>query len=470
MNNNLEGEVINYYESGAVRSKQQFKDGSREGIAISYFESGAVQLRQHFKNGMIEGIAISYFESGAVKSKERFKDGKLEGEVISYFESGAVQSKHQFKEDKAEGEAIFYYESGAVKSKERSKNGKVEGEIISYFESGAVDSKHQFKEDKPEGEAIYYYESGAVQLRQHFKNGMIEGEVIFYYESGAIEQISQFKNDNIIGQPVYFNDREKWEIKDPDIFKVLNKSLRGMVNTKWFTNTFPSDLFSFISEKRSKLKLFHGPTCSGKTEIAQRLAGMREGFPGLIDIGVDVHYLTGIESEIAVRDIVDKLKPLSVVLIDEADKFLNPKSPLYSEQSAHRFTNMIITLFERKPLYWVLIGTWDFLQEGDQSMDEKVSNLYGPEFGTRVDYDWRFPDWSLETLLEAIKASVPNRKVTYDDMSLAIMAQYCLKSGGGVRSFDNLEQRLMRKLRMKGDLTHIDEILVKECFKEWKYS
>jgi hypothetical protein len=53
-------------------------------------------------------------------------------------------------------------------------------------------------------------------------------------------------------------------------------------------------------------------------------------------------------------------------------------------------------------------------------------------------------------------------------MSLAIMAQYCLKSGGGVRSFDNLEQRLMRKLRMKGDSAHIDEILVKECFKDSK--
>jgi hypothetical protein len=259
------------------------------------------------------------------------------------------------------------------------------------------------------------------------------------------------------------------KLDDESISKSIVKSLRGMVNTKWFTNTFPSDLSSFLEEERSKLKLFHGPTCSGKTEIAQRLAGMREGFPGLKDIGVDVHYLTGIESEIAVKDIVDKLKPLSVVLIDEADKFLNPKSPLYAEQSAHRFTNMIITLFERKPLYWVLIGTWDFLQEGDQSMDEKVSSLYGPEFGTRVDYDWRFPDWSLETLLEAIKASVPNRKVTYDDMSLAIMAQYCLKSGGGVRSFDNLEQRLIRKLKMKGDSTRVDESLVIECFKDWKY-
>jgi hypothetical protein len=56
-------------------------------------------------------------------------------------------------------------------------------------------------------------------------------------------------------------------------------------------------------------------------------------------------------------------------------------------------------------------------------------------------------NWTPKSIFERL-----NSAIVGNDISLAIMAQYCLRSGGGARSFDNLGTRLVRKLRMKGSL------------------
>ena len=51
---------------------------------------------------------FEYYESGAVKSKENYVDGKLQGEIISYYESGALRIKARTVDNKLQGEAISY--------------------------------------------------------------------------------------------------------------------------------------------------------------------------------------------------------------------------------------------------------------------------------------------------------------------------------------------------------------------------
>jgi hypothetical protein len=176
-------------------------------------------------------------------------------------------------------------------------------------------------------------------------------------------------------------EQKNWTLKS--IFERLNSAIIGNDN---YNKTLALSIADFLGESKIRNHLLVSwPSGTGKKYF------LTQGLPNL---KIPSH------------------------MIGDANKFLNPNSPRYTSQGAHRFANMIITLFERNPLYWVLIGTWDFLQGGDKSLDEKVSNLNGPEFGTRVDYDWKLPAWSLETLFEAIKASIPNCKVTCDDLSL----------------------------------------------------
>ena len=60
---------------------------------------------------------FEYYESGAIKTKQNYVDGKLQGEGILYYESGAVSMKANYVDDKLQGEAIRYYESGTIRAK-----------------------------------------------------------------------------------------------------------------------------------------------------------------------------------------------------------------------------------------------------------------------------------------------------------------------------------------------------------------
>jgi antitoxin component YwqK of YwqJK toxin-antitoxin module len=51
-------------------------------VRKSYYESGALHTEWNFKNGKLEGLAKTYYESGTIKSEGVFKNGKLEALVI----------------------------------------------------------------------------------------------------------------------------------------------------------------------------------------------------------------------------------------------------------------------------------------------------------------------------------------------------------------------------------------------------
>ena len=142
---------------------------------------------------------FEYYESGAVKSKENYVDGKLQGEIISYYESGALRIKANTVDDKLQGEAISYYESGAVKRKTNYVDGLQEGEEFMYYESGAIQSKHNFVNVNLSSgyifsrrEGISYYESGVIKSKSTYVDSLqLQMEVILYNKKGEIEKIGK---------------------------------------------------------------------------------------------------------------------------------------------------------------------------------------------------------------------------------------------------------------------------------------
>ena len=68
-------ELIEYYDSGAVKSKVNYVDDKKQGEEIWYYESGAVKGIGKYVDGNLQGEGIEYFENGAVKSK--YKNGVL---------------------------------------------------------------------------------------------------------------------------------------------------------------------------------------------------------------------------------------------------------------------------------------------------------------------------------------------------------------------------------------------------------
>ena len=72
-----------------------------------------------------QGLVIDYYESGAVKSKGNYVDGKLQGNYIPYYENGELQSKVNYVDGIEQGEVIEYYENGEIKEIKNYKDGEL---------------------------------------------------------------------------------------------------------------------------------------------------------------------------------------------------------------------------------------------------------------------------------------------------------------------------------------------------------
>ncbi|MCX8506119.1 MAG: AAA family ATPase, partial [Alphaproteobacteria bacterium] len=237
------------------------------------------------------------------------------------------------------------------------------------------------------------------------------------------------------------------------IAKNLNQSLDGMVGLEKLKNYMAMDVAEFINGHQSMGRLYWGRPGVGKTELAQRLAGLREGFPALdLGNGGEVTYISGVDGKLEIRNLVDNMPPKSIVFIDEADKCLDPEAGMVTTSEATQIRQAIITHYQRKPIFWVFIGVYANMRNDQGGInDDIIRKNFGDELAHRLDYsDWNFPDWTLENLLKAVNDISSRRRLKYDPEAALALSEYCLKSGGGVRAFDNLETAILRHIRGLG--------------------
>ena len=233
-----------------------------------------------------------------------------------------------------------------------------------------------------------------------------------------------------------------------DIARSIDKALMGLVGLDRLKTLFAMDLSEFLSGGQSKGRIFWGPSGVGKTEVAQRLAGLRDGFPGLSIEPGGVRYISGVDGKLEVKSIVDSLEPMSVLFVDEADKCLDPNAGMVSSAEATQTRHAVLTHFQRKPILWVFLGVFSNMRDKGSLTDAALRVNLGDELAHRLDYaDWEFPAWTLESLLKAINGTSSRRRLRYEDEAALLLANYCIKTGGGVRAFDNLETAIARHMR-----------------------
>ncbi len=238
---------------------------------------------------------------------------------------------------------------------------------------------------------------------------------------------------------------------EAEVLRAIEKSLLGLVGLDSMKPLIAMDVFEFLSAGQSRGRVFWGSSGVGKTEVAQRLAGLREGFPGLSLGAGQVRYVSGVDGKLEVKELIDSLPAKSILFIDEADKCLDPKAGMVSAAEATQVRHAIITHFQRKPVLWVFLGVFSQMRSEGVLTDESLRVNFGDELAHRLDYaDWGFPAWTLENLLKAVNGASSRRKLRYDDDAALVLAQYCIKTGGGVRAFDNLETAIIRHIRTTG--------------------
>ena len=151
------------------------------------------------KKGLRNGMWLEFYESGQLSYKVNYKEGKKDGKAISYSEEGVIVGKYPFENGELNGRAYYYYDNGNLWVSSDWKNGVEDGEGKSYYGSGNLKSKATYKNRKTINRIEYYDDSSKQQkliMKYNDKNQI--SEKLFYNLNGELEKTEIFKDGKLI--------------------------------------------------------------------------------------------------------------------------------------------------------------------------------------------------------------------------------------------------------------------------------
>ena len=221
-----DGESVEYYEEGNIKSIIPFRNNMVEGLTITYYENGNIDEEVNYKNDKMNGEAKSYDENGKLNGRTIFKDNiKLEEDVYKENEilkntfkngelvkqdicelNGTLKERRILNGD--EMEYSTFYPNGNVKQKILAKDKIIIKEQI-YARNGNIMSNSFFSDGKPVTEYFEYYPSGNIKEKVFFADNKMNGEAIKYYENGVVKEKAYFINDKQEKENFFYDEKGK---------------------------------------------------------------------------------------------------------------------------------------------------------------------------------------------------------------------------------------------------------------------
>lgn len=85
-NGNLDGEFIEYFSDGVVKTKGAYKNGAKDGIIMKYNPNGRPMMEERWKENTKHGWWRAFDESGKEIGRKYYKNGvSLEGDVLDKY-------------------------------------------------------------------------------------------------------------------------------------------------------------------------------------------------------------------------------------------------------------------------------------------------------------------------------------------------------------------------------------------------
>lgn len=124
--------------SGRISSRESYKNGLLEGKSFIYFvsedindKSVKVARESVYKGGKLNGEVVDYFDSGVVKKKANYLDDLRHGSVISYQPSGKMLMEENYKYGIKNGFFRAFDDNGTEIARKYYRNGSLlEGEAL----------------------------------------------------------------------------------------------------------------------------------------------------------------------------------------------------------------------------------------------------------------------------------------------------------------------------------------------------
>lgn len=176
-NGKYDGRWTFYYENGKKLSEGSFFKDLRDGDWQWYNENGVLEKTGSYQKGLECGVWKNYYESGQPYDSINYQNGRISGAYASWYENGNIYQKGSYHLDKQNGLWETYYENGQLWSKGEMKNDARTGNWITYSTDGSPAEEIHY-----EGEILTLKNCWDIQGKQTVKDG--NGFYAVYHEDG----------------------------------------------------------------------------------------------------------------------------------------------------------------------------------------------------------------------------------------------------------------------------------------------
>ena len=182
----IEGEVILYYECGAVKEKLGYKNGEREGKGESYYISGKIKNKYTHQNDLLQGEYVSFYENGAIESKRNYEKGYFNGPYHEYHANGKPLSEGEYANGESVGTWTFYHDTGKIsRTGSYSPKGNPINEWKYFDEKGLLLESRKFNTDGERHGENAFYDDGKIHYSFTYKNGLMT-KCVYFDKTGKV--------------------------------------------------------------------------------------------------------------------------------------------------------------------------------------------------------------------------------------------------------------------------------------------
>ncbi len=123
----LNGAAKLFYKTGKLAATLNFNNNKLQGNCTFYYDDGkdyTIKLEVEYDNGLLNGEVREYYISGARKSVLNYEDGKPQGDAEYYYPTGSLKMEGEFQDSLKHGKWKFYDQKGNLISKKRYRKRK----------------------------------------------------------------------------------------------------------------------------------------------------------------------------------------------------------------------------------------------------------------------------------------------------------------------------------------------------------
>lgn len=205
----LEGPYIEWYASGKVAKKLNYKNGDLEGLQEEYYDGShgkpKLKLSVTYKDAEKQGLYEEWTDNGTPKASIYYDKGKKVGDALTWHLNGQKKTKTTYLNDSFDGPYQEWNEQGTLILETSYLQGKENGNRTEWHENGTLKSKATFQNGVLHGTLEEFHPNGQKSECGLFENGIADGEHCNWFEDGNLQEIHRYSKGLSTGECIIYH-------------------------------------------------------------------------------------------------------------------------------------------------------------------------------------------------------------------------------------------------------------------------